>query len=81
MPENDLGNRPLWNHVDIIEADVGDGIIRFRCKYCTHEYRGSYNRVQAHLLNISKKGIRSCPNMTNSTIQQLHIEVAAAEEN
>jgi hypothetical protein len=78
---NNQGNRPLWNYVDILEYTTEGGRnMRFKCKFCTHEYNGSYARVRAHLLKISCKGIRMCPSVTDSTLRQLQNEVAAAEE-
>lgn len=46
-----------------------------------HKNTEQTTRVQAHLLKISKREIRSCPNATDPTLRQLQTEVAAAEEN
>jgi hypothetical protein len=39
-----------------------------------------YPRVKAHLLKVFNAGIKVCPSVTNSILQQLQTEVAVAEE-
>ncbi|TVU41354.1 hypothetical protein EJB05_14861, partial [Eragrostis curvula] len=78
MLRNNLDAKPLWNHVNVIKV-VAAGVVRFRCKHCGQEYNGSYSRIEAHLLQKSKCGIRVCPCVTASMLPQIHNEIAAAE--
>ncbi|KAL6649504.1 hypothetical protein ACP70R_013728 [Stipagrostis hirtigluma subsp. patula] len=75
---NELHARPLWNHVNILKI-VGGGNVLFKCKYCAGEYNGSYSRVEAHLLKLSKCGIRVCPHVTAAILEQLQNEIAEAQ--
>ncbi|KAL6647253.1 hypothetical protein ACP70R_014690 [Stipagrostis hirtigluma subsp. patula] len=75
---NNVDARPLWNHVDILKIVAGGNVL-FKCKYCAGEYNGSYARVEAHLLKLSKCGIRVCPNVTATILEQLQNEIAEAE--
>ena len=52
---------PLWKYVTKLEkASVGGGNVAFRCNYCKKTFKGSYSRVKAHLLKLSKFGIQPC---------------------
>ena len=52
---------PLWKYVTKLEkASVGGGNVAFRCNYCEKTFKGSYSRVKAHLLKLSKFGIQPC---------------------
>ena len=52
---------PLWKYVTKLEkASVGGGNVVFRCNYCEKTFKGSYSRVKAHLLKLSKFGIQPC---------------------
>ena len=52
---------PLWKYVTKLEkARVGGGNLVFRCNYCEKTFKGSYLRVKAHLLKLSKFGIQPC---------------------
>ena len=62
---------PLWQYVTKTEKPPGStvksgGNTHFKCNYCGGVFLGSYSRVKAHLLKISNKGIRVCPNVTLS---------------
>ena len=35
-------------------------MLLFRCNYCEKIFKGSYSRVKAHLLKLSKFGIQPC---------------------
>ena len=51
----------LWKYVTKLEkASVGGGNVAFRCNYCEKTFKGSYSRVNAHLLKLSKFGIQPC---------------------
>ena len=50
---------PLWKYVTKLEkASVGGGNVAFRCNYCEKTFKGSYSRVKAYLLKLSKFGIQ-----------------------
>ena len=52
---------PLWKYVTKLEkASVGGGNVAFRYNYCEKTFKGSYSRVKAHLLKLSKFGIQPC---------------------
>ena len=52
---------PLWKYVTKLEkVSVGGGNVAFRCNYCEKTFKGSYSRVKAHLLKLSKFGIQPC---------------------
>ena len=52
---------PLWKYVTKLEkASVGGGNVAFRCNYCVKNFKGSYSRVKAHMLKLSKFGIQPC---------------------
>ncbi|WVZ97585.1 hypothetical protein U9M48_043110 [Paspalum notatum var. saurae] len=72
--ENNPDDRPLWNHVNILEILLRR-TARVSCKYCG----GSYPRVKAHLLLIHNAGTNVCPNVTEAILQQLQNEIAQAE--
>ena len=52
---------PLWKYVTKLEkASVGGGNVAFRCNYCEKTFKGSYSRMKAHLLKLSKFEIQPC---------------------
>ena len=52
---------PLWKYFTKLEkASVGGGHVVFKCNYCEKTFKGSYSRVKAHLLKLSKFGIQPC---------------------
>ena len=58
---SEIVSAPLWKYVTKLEkASVGGGNVAFRCNYCEKTFKGSYSRVKAHLLKLSKFGIQSC---------------------
>ena len=72
---------PLWDHVTILDKGTSNGgNIRWRCKYCPLERTTSYTRVEAHLLQISNKGIALCKKVGIDLLAQMKREVAAAKE-
>ena len=67
---------PLWDHVTILEKPKpGGGNTYWRCKYCPLEKLSSYTRVEAHLLQISGKGISKCPKVTYEMLSAMRKEV------
>ena len=67
---------PLWDHVIILEKPkTGGGNAMWRCKYCPMQKLSSYTRVEAHLLQISGKGIGKCPNVTYEMLSAMRKEI------
>jgi hypothetical protein len=67
---------PLWDHVIILEKPkAGGGNAMWRCKYCPMQKLSSYTRVEAHLLQISGKGIGKCPNVTYEMLSAMRKEI------
>ena len=67
---------PLWDHVTILEKPkTGGGNAQWRCKYCPMQKLSSYTRVEAHLLQISGKGIGKCPNVTYEMLSEMRTEI------
>jgi hypothetical protein len=58
----------------------GGGNSKWRCKYCPLEKLSSYTRVEAHLLQISGKGITKCPNVTYEMLSAMRKEVARCKD-
>ena len=57
----EIATAPLYKYVTKLEkASVGGGNVAFRCNYCEKTFKGSYSRVKAHLLKLSKFGIQPC---------------------
>ena len=62
---------PLLQYVNKLEKPPGSiskssGNTHFKCNYCGGIFLGSYSRVKAHFLKISKKAIRACNTVTLS---------------
>ena len=52
---------PLWKYITKLEkTSVGGENVAFRCNYCEKTFKGTYSRVKAHLLKLSKFGIQPC---------------------
>ena len=74
---------PLWQYMTKVEKPPGacvkkGGNTYFKCNYCDVVYLGSYSRVKTHLLKILNKGIKACPNVTQShrqEMQRMHNQV------
>ncbi|XP_073004802.1 uncharacterized protein [Typha latifolia] len=78
MATND--NSPLWKYVTKLEKMAGKrGNTRFQCNYCLQIYNGSYYRVKAHLLKISKCGISSCCKVNDQHLTEMRRIVEEAE--
>jgi hypothetical protein len=67
---------PLWDHVTILEKPKpGGGNTQWPCKYCPMQKLSSYTRVEAHLLQISGKGIGKCLNVTYEMLSAMRKEI------
>ena len=72
---------PLWDPVMILDKGTPNaGNVRWRCKYCPLERTTSYTRVEAHLLQISNKGVALCKKVGINLLTRMKREVAAAKE-
>nr|XP_023911294.1 uncharacterized protein LOC112022899 [Quercus suber] len=57
----EVAGAPLWKYVTKLEkASVSGGNVSLKCNYCEITFKGSYSRVKAHLLKLSKFGIQPC---------------------
>ena len=57
----EIATAPLYKYVTKLEkASVGGGNVAFKCNYCEKTFKGSYSRVKAHMLKLSKFGIQPC---------------------
>jgi prenyltransferase beta subunit len=71
---------PLWDHVHITErAKVGSST-KWKCKCCNYNGFSSYTRVEAHLIQIKKKGITSCAKATHEILTQMRKEVEKCKD-
>ncbi|GJN00319.1 hypothetical protein PR202_ga17743 [Eleusine coracana subsp. coracana] len=71
---------PLWDHVNIVERAPVGGNTKWQCKYCNHKGFSSYTRVEAHLLQISGKGINPCPKVTFEMLSEMRNEIQRCKE-
>ena len=73
-------NTPLWNYVTKSDVSIeGGGNVGFVCNYCNASFKGSYSRVKAHLLKLSRQGIRSCLKVTTQNLAEMHKVVEDAQ--
>ncbi|XP_059659219.1 uncharacterized protein LOC132306039 [Cornus florida] len=73
-------NKPLWNYVTQLEKiGGGGGNFLFKCHFCNNEFKGSYTRVKAHLLQNTGMGIRICPKVTYQNIAEMQKAIEEAE--
>ena len=56
----------------LLKASVGGGNVVFRCNYCEKTFKGSYSRVKAHLLKLSKFGIQPCAKVGDEYQNEMH---------
>ncbi|XP_042002900.1 uncharacterized protein LOC121787565 [Salvia splendens] len=72
---------PLWDHVTILEKPKpGGGNILWRCNYCPFSKSTSYTRVEAHLLQKLRQGIKTCPNVSFEMLSDMRREVEKCKE-
>eukprot|EP01018_Ginkgo_biloba_P032668 Gb_01690 [translate_table: standard] len=63
---NEDTKAPLWKYVTILSMTQGGGCKRWQCNECGKAYSGSYSRVKAHLLHITKIGVKMCPKVNHA---------------
>eukprot|EP01018_Ginkgo_biloba_P015167 Gb_27555 [translate_table: standard] len=63
---NEDAKAPLWKYVTILSMTQGGGCKRWQCNECGKAYSGSYSRVKAHLLHITKIGVKVCPKVNHA---------------
>ncbi|KAG5085568.1 hypothetical protein JHK82_052965 [Glycine max] len=62
--EQDDDTKPLWTYVTKIKSVGGGGNYEITCNICDFTFNGSYTRVRAHLLKMTRKGVRVCQKVT-----------------
>ena len=71
----------LWDHVTILERPkTGGGNAFWRCNYCGLEKTSSYTRVEAHLLQITGRGITKCAKVTYEMLSSMRSEVERCKD-
>eukprot|EP01018_Ginkgo_biloba_P032215 Gb_18618 [translate_table: standard] len=63
---NEDTKAPLWKYVTILSMTQGEGCKRWQCNECGKAYIGSYSRVKAHLLHITKIRVKVCPKVNHA---------------
>ncbi|KAG5051982.1 hypothetical protein JHK87_004180 [Glycine soja] len=58
--EQDDDTQHLWTYVTKIKSVAGGGNYEIKCNICDFTFNGSYTRVRAHLLKMTRKGVRVC---------------------
>jgi len=58
----------LWRYVSKLRKTPGDENNMIKCSLCDFSFNGSYTRVRAHLLRITRGGVRICANVTPSKL-------------
>eukprot|EP01018_Ginkgo_biloba_P031274 Gb_24255 [translate_table: standard] len=76
---NEDAKAPLWKYVTILSMTQGGGCKRWQCNECGKAYNGSYSRVKAHLLHITKIGVKVCPKVNHAKKEAFIKEQEAAE--
>ncbi|GLJ48356.1 hypothetical protein SUGI_1020870 [Cryptomeria japonica] len=53
----------LWKYCNLVPRPKGSGVTAtITCKLCQMPWQGTYTRVRAHFLHISRKGVDCYPN-------------------
>eukprot|EP01018_Ginkgo_biloba_P012194 Gb_36652 [translate_table: standard] len=77
--DNEDAKAPLWKYVTILSMTQGVGCKRWQCNECGKAYSGSYSRVKAHLLHITKIGVKVCPKVNHAKKEAFIEEQEAAK--
>lgn len=73
-------DKPLWNHVKVINvATSGGGNRIWSCNYCGKVVTGSYTKVKGHLLKIPSSGVEGCKIISDAVFDAIKREHAQAE--
>ena len=70
--EQEDETKPLSRYVSKLRKTPGSGgnnMIKYNL--CDFSFNGSYTRVRAHLLQIKREGVRSCPKVSLSKLVEL----------
>ena len=72
-PKVNNKSSPLWTFVSIlVAAKKGTGgNCTFKCNFCNKTYNGSLYRVRCHLLRISGKEVKVCPNVSDEKHKEI----------
>eukprot|EP01018_Ginkgo_biloba_P023395 Gb_41608 [translate_table: standard] len=76
---NEDAKASLWKYVTILSMTPGGGCKRWQCNECGKAYSGSYSRVKAHLLHITKIGVKVCPKVNHAKKEAFIKEQEVAE--
>ena len=63
---------PLWRHVTKLQRCGGGGSWEWRCNLCNNTYKGSYPRVEAHLLHGGGQGISGCTKTSDPLVRRAY---------
>jgi hypothetical protein len=66
---------PFWRGLKLVEQNA-----LWRCNYCGLEKTSSYTRVEAHLLQITGRGISKCPKVTYEMLSDMRSEVERCKD-
>ncbi|KAG5535860.1 hypothetical protein RHGRI_023582 [Rhododendron griersonianum] len=73
-------DKPLWNHVQVVNvADGGGGNRIWVCIYCSKRVVGSYTKVKGHLLRLPHHNVEGCLSISNEVLEAIRKEHEAAE--
>ncbi|XP_058189375.1 uncharacterized protein LOC131306961 [Rhododendron vialii] len=73
-------DKPLWNHVKVINvATSGGGNRIWSCNYCSKVVTDSYTKVKGHLLKIPSSGVEDCKIILDAVFDAIKREHAQAE--
>jgi len=69
--EQEDETKSLWRNFAKIRKTPGGGNYMVNCTLCDFEFNGFYTRVRAHLLKIKGEGVRVCPKVNPSKLDEL----------
>ncbi|KMT08139.1 hypothetical protein BVRB_6g143860 [Beta vulgaris subsp. vulgaris] len=72
-------DKPLWNHVTVVQNLGSGGNRKWTCNYCNKMVIGSYSKVKAHLLKLPGHGVQPCMKVTDQIKDQIQKEYDMAE--
>ncbi|CAL5337448.1 unnamed protein product [Camellia sinensis] len=76
----EFDDKPLWNHVKVLNVASGGGGNRtWSCNYCSKKVTGSYTKVKAHLLKLSNHGVEPCKSIRDDVVEAIRKEHDDAE--
>ncbi|KAL8101270.1 hypothetical protein AgCh_033230 [Apium graveolens] len=74
---SNFDERPLWNHVTVLQkAPGGGGNQTWTCNYCQRKIIGSYSKVKDHPLKLPNCRVRACPDITT----EMHAAIKRGDE-